>query len=135
MENISHGSFMARVSSASGALPLEGGIVRIRGASENNSDIVFSLVTDNDGVTPVIQLPAPQVELSLSSGAGGAPYSTYDVTISKEGYYTKKIANVAVFSGILSVLPVNMIPYDTYAGGAAYPRGNNRATVTENENL
>lgn len=135
MDNISYGSFMARVSSGSGAIPVEGCIVKIKGASETNSDIVYSLVTDEDGVTPVVKLPAPNVSLSLSAEETEIPYSVYDVTVTKDGYYTKRIYNVAVFPGVLSVLPVNMIPFVSYADGGSYPRGNINATITENEYL
>lgn len=131
----SYGSFMARVSEGSGSLPVEGCIVRIRGSGEFNSDVIRSLITDNDGVTPVIRLPAPNVEYSLSSGNGEASYFTYDVTVTKEGFYSKRIKNVSVFAGVTSVLPVNLIPFVSYGDGGSYPRGNNDSTVIGNDKL
>lgn len=135
MELTSSGTLIVRVFAAEEAIPIADSIVRIVGAEELNRDIQYSVVTDEDGVTPVVTLPTPAKSYSLSPGSPEPVYSVYDVTVMKENYYTKVVRNVAVFSGVESVLPVNMIPYVSYRDGGSYPRGNINATVTENENL
>jgi len=125
------GTMIIRTYGASNALPVEGVLVRVRGADEFNRMSEFSLFTDEDGLTNEIKLPAPSKSYSLSQGSKEVPFAIYDVEISKDGFYTKKIQNVAVFSGIRSFLPVNMIPVEE----GAYPRGNINAVITENESL
>ena len=129
------GTLIINTSSAGGALPTSGVVVRISGAVEENRDIQYSLITDIDGVSERITLPAPPRELSMSPGAPQQSYALYDILISAPGYYTKRIYNVAVFDGEETVLPVNMIPIPTNKRGVTYPRGNLNTISQENELL
>lgn len=130
----SEGSLTVRTYTAGGALPVSGALVRIQGAEEANRFVSYTLITDRDGLTPRITLPAPSVSYSLSPGPAESPYSIYDVEISASGYYTKRINGLTVFSGIDSVQQVNLIPASA-TPGADYPRGNVNATIPENQDL
>ncbi len=116
------GTMTVRAYTAGGALPIPGAIVRIFGAEEANRDSVFSLITDEDGVTPRVSLPAPSAELSKSPDSPLLPYATYDVEIEKDGYFSKKLYNVPVFDGINSEQLIAMIPSSPSVEN--YPRGN-----------
>lgn len=129
------GSLSARVYVAREAVPISGALVRIMGAEEFNLQVMHSVLTDEDGITPSIPLPTPNRSYSLGAGNSETPYAIYDVLIAKDGYYTKRIRSVAVFAGVDAVLPVNMIPYIAFSDGGSYPRGNINATVRENERL
>ena len=113
------------------AFPIEGATVRIRGAAEENRFVEYSVITDEDGVTVPVVLPAPDRSNSLSPNGVGASYAPYDVEIIKDGYYTKKIYGVAIFSGVGAFLPVNMIPFTSSEMGGRYPEGNIDATITQ----
>ena len=128
-----YGKLAIRSYVAGGALPLANVIVTIRGASEENRDVQYSLVTDVDGLTPFINLPAPDKISSQSPGNVG--YGLYDIEASAEGYYSKIIRSVAVFDGISTVLPINMIPSPIHENNEDYPRGNLDTLILENENL
>ena len=130
----SSGTLRVRAYAAAGALPVEGATVRIMGASEDNRLVVFSSVTDRDGLTELITLPAPDVDFSLSPNPAELPYSVYDLEISKNGYYTKRINGLTVFPGINSIQLINMIPG---SGSLAedYPRGNINYIIPENTDL
>jgi hypothetical protein len=91
------------------AIPVPGVLVRISGADEMTRGISRSEITDEDGVTAAVPLPAPSSDYSLSPGPPEQPYAIYNVALYKPGYYTKHIYNVAVFSGVSTVLPVNMV--------------------------
>ena len=106
----STGTLRIRAYTAGGALPVSGAIVRIRGAEENNRNISYSVVTDRDGLTPKVTLPAPNVDYSLSPDPAESPFAVYDVEITASGYYPKRIIGLTVFSGIDSVQLVNLIP-------------------------
>ena len=135
MEYNEYGTLKVRIYAASEAIPIKDGVVRISGADENNRFIQYSILTDRDGVTDTVNLPSPNRSYSLSPGMPEIPYAIYDIEVSAPGYYTKTIRNVAIFSGINSMQPINMIPISLNGGGSAYPRGNLDATVRENENL
>ena len=129
------GTLIINASSAGGALPSAGTLVRILGGEEENRDVQFSLLTDIDGVSERITLPAPSRELSLTPGAAEPSYALYNLEISAPGFYTKRILNVAVFDGEETVQPVNMIPLALHNDNLTSPRGNLDTFVRENEFL
>ena len=106
----SNGSLRVRTYTAGGALPVKDAIVRIMGAEEDNRFVSYSLVTDRDGQTEVVSLPAPSVNYSLSPDPAELPYSVYDLVITAPGYLTKRISGLTIFSGVNSVQLINMIP-------------------------
>lgn len=122
------GSFSARAFTAGGALPVVGATVRIFGAEEGNADVYFSLVTDNDGVTEVITLPAPAEEYSLTPNPNEPPFAIYDVQVVADGYYEKRILGIKIFASRHTDLPINMIP-DSGNGAEDFPRGNVNANI------
>ena len=129
------GTMIIKTLTASGALPVEGTVVRVIGADEENRFVEYSILTDLDGSTSVITLPAPSREYSEAPGAKEAPYALYNIEISAPGYYTKKIFNVAVFDSVETIQQVRMIPIEIYENGVTFPRDNLVTFVKENENL
>lgn len=129
------GKLTVRTYTASEALPVPKTVIQITGADEGNRFVNYSLITDNDGVTIIATLPTPDKGLSLKPNSGTVPYAVYDVTASADGYYSKKIHNVALFSGEDAILPINMIPITGPNGGAMYPRDTLDTVVKENSLL
>ena len=129
------GTLRVRTYTAAGALPLEGALVKIYGSDEYNRDTIYSLITDEDGVTKEISLPAPRTMYSTSPGATEAPYSVYNAEISKYGFYPKRIDNIPIFNGISAVLPIEMIPLSYENDGSISEQNNLNSTIYENENL
>lgn len=122
------GTLRVRATSASGALPISGAVIHIIGADEENRDFAKSLITDNDGITPKVDLPTPKKSYSLTPEDEETPYSLYDVEAVADGYYTKRIVGVAIFSGINAILPLNMIPTSPHPK-ENYPKGNVNASL------
>lgn len=120
---------------AGGALPISSAIIRIIGNSEENSYIQYSVLTDIDGVTEIISLPAPSREYSQNPGSPEQSYALYDIEITAPGYYTKKLYDVAVFEGTETIQSVNMIPLPMMDSDVTYPRDNLTAVSKENERL
>lgn len=135
MKYTENGTLTVRTYTASGALPVKNALIRITGADEHNRFVDFTLLTDEDGVTDVISLPTPDRSLSMGSGAPEVPYAVYDVEASADGYYTKRIRNVALFTGVNASQAINMIPISVSSHADEYPRGNLDATVYENAYL
>lgn len=129
------GGLIIQATKASGALPVPNSTVRIRGAEESNRFVVYSVITDIDGNTQAVTLPAPARIYSTESNPPQSPYSIYDIEITADGYYPKKIYSVAVFPGIIATQPINMIPLSENEDMTSFPRGNLNAIVKENEKL
>lgn len=125
------GSISVRAYTASGALPVADATVIISGAEESNRDVIYALTTDNDGTTQQIKLPAPSVVFSESPGATEAPYAIYDVEISADGYFPKRINSVPIFPGIYSLQPIAMIPQGN--GAEDTPKNNLYSSIPESK--
>ena len=111
MDNIPNGTLYARVTAGRGTLPLEGVTVYIRDYSEEGEgNILYTLKTGDDGLTPSVQLPAPDKSSSLSPGSTALPYSEYVLTAVKNGFNTVESVGVPIFDGVVSIQSVDMVP-------------------------
>ena len=106
-ENI--GYLVVRVSTARGAIPLENATVSVRGTSAQSSDIIYSLETDESGLTPRLPLPTPPKSNSLSPDQS-TPYSLWSIDVFKKGYVTARYESVPVYPEITSVQNAELIP-------------------------
>lgn len=73
---------------------------------------VFDGLTDVDGVSDNVRLPAPSREIGLSpqdSANPVLPYAVYTVYVEHPDYVRAIFSSVPVFSGIESVQPVQML--------------------------
>jgi len=129
------GTMIVKTYTAGGALPVAKSSVRISGGDEDNRFVEFVILTDIDGLTPRISLPSPIKSSSLSPNPSEIPYAQYNIEVTSEGYYPKSIKNVALFSGIDTFLPINMIPVSVYENGVEFPKNTLNTTVIENPYL
>lgn len=129
------GFLTVRTYTAGGALPVEGSIVLIKGADEERADLRISLLTDRSGLTDKASLPAPSRTASLSPGGGEGSYASYDIEVTRDGFYPKIIKSVPIFSGVSATLPVNMIPTSIYGEDSFINEEQKSTVITENEIL
>ena len=109
----SEGSLVVHVTTARGAIPLEGAAVSIR-ANEDaetapRADILYATVTNRDGNTERITLPAPPRQTSMSPSEV-PPFSTYHLEVRREGYGMQSFVALPIFAGITAIQPVDLIP-------------------------
>ena len=119
-ESTSNGFLIVKVSTASGAIPIENAVVIIQGKDENNQDILLSLLTDRDGLTPRVMLPAPNRELSESPFPPSKPYSVYNLDVFKEGYYPQHYNGVPIFQNITAVQNARIVPVSEFDAQTPY---------------
>lgn len=107
------GYLIVRVTTARGAIPLEGISVTVRNynpeGEEGRGSVLTTLVTDRSGNTQRLPLPAPPKELSEQPG-NVKPYATYSIDIDTAGYYRQYYTNVPIFDGVTSVQQADLIP-------------------------
>ncbi len=110
MNDTGTGGIVVRVTTASGAIPLEDALVTVREyKSGSGGDIVATLRTNSSGLTEKISLPAPPRSMSLSPG-NGKSYSSYLIQVDKDGYGMQQYINVPVFDGVVAVQNADLVP-------------------------
>ena len=113
--NMGQGALVVHVTTARGAIPLEGAQVHVRNydaeGSEGRGDVIRSVVSGRDGNTPVIPLPAPaRVESLKPNGNAIPPFASYLVEVILEGYFQQNYIKVPIFDGITAIQPADLIP-------------------------
>ena len=107
------GYLIVHVTTARGAIPLEGAQVIIRDLLPQGApvqcDVIASLVSDKGGNTAIIPLTAPPRAGSMKPG-GTSPYSIYTAEIRLEGFYDQIYNGIPIFDGITAIQPVDMVP-------------------------
>ena len=122
-EEQSVGYLIVKVSTASSAIPIENASVIVQGKDEDNQDILLSLLTDKDGLTTRITLPAPPKELSEAPSPSSSPYSLYNIDVFKEGYYPQHYNGVPVFQNVTAIQNARIIPFSELDAKNPYTNG------------
>ena len=111
--NTGYGYMIVRVTTARGAIPREGAIVTVHNYDpefeSGRGDIIATYKTGASGLTERFALPAPPRELSMSPG-NGKSYLTYNLSVTKPGYYQQYYTNAPIFEGITAIQNADMIP-------------------------
>lgn len=103
------GTIKVSVVSSIGMVPVENATVTIAYTREPDVPLRV-LTTDNSGQTPVTDLPAPPLELSLQPENEIQPYSEYNITVTAEGYEPVLVSGSEILANELSLQPVQMRP-------------------------
>ena len=135
MKYDSEGYVQFNAFTAGGALPVANVSIRLTGSDEENIDFDYTLVTGRNGRTERIAVPTPSVIYSTAPTPAEQPYAKYNVEAYSDGYYPKRIYDVSVFSGIKSLIPLEMIPDAALRRNVSPPASSNDSIITENEDL
>ena len=110
------GFLKVAVSTASGALPVQNARVSIVGEDGRS----ITLFTNESGLTESVSLSAPPAASSQAAGSAD-PFSSYRVTVEKEGFYPHTTGQVPIFSGISARQPINLIGLAEYGSDTMVP--------------
>lgn len=121
------GYLIVRVTTARGAIPLEGARVDIRTYEEEQSsdpstrgDIVASLITGRDGTTVRVPLQTQPAAASESPGTK-QPYARYSADVFLEGYRRQSYLGIPIFDGITSLQSAVLVPLPEDGSGGTLP--------------
>ncbi len=103
------GSLKISVVSSLGMIPVEGASVSVSYTGDPGEELM-ELTTDSSGQTPVVELPAPPIDLSLEPDPSSQPYSEYNIRVRAEGYEPVLISGSEILADELSLQPVRMDP-------------------------
>ncbi|MBE6529402.1 MAG: hypothetical protein E7680_02215 [Ruminococcaceae bacterium] len=112
-----YGFLVVQVSTARGAIPLEGALVDVLTYEpldpppERVADgiLIATLTTDSDGNTPKLRLPSPPCS-NANSPESVRPYALYQCIVRLPGYYEQTHVGIPVYEGITVIQPVVLIP-------------------------
>lgn len=102
------GGFRLNAVSASRNRPIQNARVSIS-YSDNPVDTIEELVTDENGQTATIELPAPPLEYSQEP-LSNRPYSVYTLRISADGYEPIVISGAEILPTVTAISNVELIP-------------------------
>lgn len=103
------GSIKISVVSSIGLVPVENATVTISYTGDPDSPLKV-LTTDSSGQTPITELPAPPLALSLNPEATQQPYSEYNISVTAEGYEPVLVSGSEILADELSLQPIRMNP-------------------------
>jgi hypothetical protein len=104
---IDKGKLQINVFSNEIGAPVKDAAVRI--SNNSNGKIIEEVYTDSSGQTPVIDLPAPPLEYSLTPGSP-KPYSEYNVSVQSQGYEPVNFEGVQILPQARALQNANVIP-------------------------
>lgn len=114
-QNDGTGKLIISVRTANGSIPVEGANVTVRSFDEGESSVIAVLKTDNSGNTPLIEIGTPSSDISTSPG-NGKGYTSVIIEVDKDGFIPMEFIGGAIFPGITTVQPVNLMPESEYNG-------------------
>lgn len=121
------GYLIVHVTTARGAIPIEGAQVDIRTYEEEASsnpatrgDVVASLTSGRDGNTTRIPLSTPPAGTSERPGSV-RPFALYQADVFAEGYRRQSYLGIPVFDGITSLQPAVLVPLPEDGSGGTAP--------------
>lgn len=116
------GYLQVEVTTASGAVPVRDATVIISERVNGIESLIGMVITDENGTTPIVPLSAPPQSLSESPDPFEKPYSEYNISVYKKGFYSIPGLTVPIFDTIKSIQPVSVIPLAEFElNGAEIP--------------
>ncbi len=91
-------------------VPVSGGNIFILKSTSVDFDKGHILTTDSSGITKILEVDTPDIELSKNKDSDQIPYSVYDLNVRAPGYKDAVVEGVQVFSNEVSIQQVEMIP-------------------------
>ncbi len=91
-------------------VPVSGGNIFILKSTSVDFDKGRILSTDSSGITKMLEVDTPDIELSKSEDSEQIPYSVYDLYVRAPGYKDVVVEGIQVFPNEVSIQQVEMIP-------------------------
>lgn len=111
------GGLQLNVTTLQRLYPVKGALITVFTGAPDNMTVIETDTTDESGQSRVFNLKTPLKSQSQQYDADGtAAYAKYNVSVRSDGYVEQIAMNVPVFSGVLSVQGIDLLPISA-AGG------------------
>lgn len=111
-QQTSEGTLQISVISSIGLIPIRNATVSISYTGDP-SQVLMTYTTDENGQTPFISLPAPDVEYSLEPEQIVQPYSEYNIQVTAEGYSPAFVSGTEILAGEEALQQIRMVPIES----------------------
>ncbi len=117
--NTAEGYLRIITAAAESAYPVPGARVSVFTTIGKKSHLSYLLLTDENGETPTVALPAPPAGLSQEP-ENVRPYASCDIRIAAKGFFKTQATDVHIFAGITTrqVFQLVPLPLNMEASGA-----------------
>lgn len=105
----SSGKIVVQARTASGTQPVPEAAVIIYKNRDGNNEVVSFSLTNQDGTTPTLSLPAPK-RADAQTPSDSLPFADYNIAVRHPMFYTAILNNVQVFGDELTIQAVELIP-------------------------
>ena len=118
------GKLVFQITTAGGAIPLEGAEITLREFRKGDGaggGVLSVLYSGRDGKTEESLLPAPARQYSLEPARDGSPvpYALYNADVRMDGFYSQSYISIPVFDGVTSIQRASLtpLPENGFEGG------------------
>ncbi len=116
------GGMQVNVTTLGRLYPVKDALVTVFTGNADNMTVIETDVTDQSGKTGIFNLKTPPVAESQQAENGGVlPYANYNISVKSDGYVEQMALNIPVFSGVVSVQGIDLLPIAA-AGGHTSPQ-------------
>ena len=116
--NTAEGFLRVITAAADSAYPVAGARVTVSTRIGGETFLNYVLLTDENGETPTVSLPAPPPELSQDP-AHEDPFALCHILAEAQGFYPGEAQEVPVFAGVTSRQVFQMVPLPLRPGAGA----------------
>jgi len=116
------GGIQVNVTTLRQLFPVKGATVTVFRGEGGQKEILQTDITDESGKSRVFKLETPaKGDSQQAENNGILPYASYNVSVRSDGYVEQIAMNVPVFSGVVSVQGIDLVPVAA-AGGNTNPQ-------------
>ena len=108
-EYVDIGQLQVIVRAENEGIPISGAVITITQSADNGITLIRTMISDDSGETPFIDLLTVDRRYTLSPGYE-KPYASYTVDVSADGYFSKRFTDLPIYGGVAAIQQVNMIP-------------------------
>ncbi len=112
-----NGGLQINVTAFDRLYPVPNVSVTVFTGTPENMTVVENGITDQSGKSIIFNLKTPlKSQSQQAEHDGGLPYSEYNISVKSDGYVPQIIMNIPVFSGVVSLQSIDLLPISA-AGG------------------
>ncbi|MBR5473356.1 MAG: carboxypeptidase regulatory-like domain-containing protein [Clostridia bacterium] len=114
------GGLVVKATTLRGLYPVPNALVTVFSGDVLNKTVIESGITDQSGKSGLFKLKT-QPKIDSLEANGSVPYTSYNLSVQSDGYVEQIAMNVPVFSGVVSVQNIDLLPISA-AGGHTSPQ-------------
>lgn len=114
------GGLQVNVTTLRRLYPVKNALVTVFTGSKDNMTVVETDITNESGQSGVFNLKTPlRADSQQSENNGNQPYASYNVMVQSDGYVEQIAMNVPVFSGVISMQGIDLLPISAAGSNTA----------------